>query len=461
MHTCESALPVHPPGEPPARLEAHHVALLNGVRTGPDWSTALRFAFGQRLFALGFGRAGAARAWYRRYEWTQTRRQLGTLGALRALAKRPARIAREAWRAANTHGPAVRQLHGTAMWSQWLQMLWLGLRRGLDPESYYRFWLFRSDRRRRAHKYIQQHEAGLLYRVLAVREAMDDFYVTEDKRLFERWCREHSIPSVRTVAEFDNGGLVSTTPFVALPGRDLFSKPADSFGGAGAQRWRYSSSGCWYGTDGQVYDRSTLLDALAAQSRGRAMVLQVCLENDPRVAHLTSGALCTVRIITIRPPDGEPELVCAVYRMATGGSSTDNFSGAGLAAPVNLGNGRLGAAVRADPRLVIAPVARHPDTGAAIEGTSLVWWREAGALALRAHSSLRAMACVGWDVALTSAGPVLVEANWAPGARLAQAPSGVPLGETNFMRYLDAHLRRSFSRDPRSAVRDPQAAVAS
>jgi hypothetical protein len=419
------------------------------VRTGPDWRAAIRFAIAQRLFGLGFGRAGAVRAWYRRYEWTQTRRHLGTLGALRALVKRPARIIREAWRAAEMHGPAVRQLHGTSIWAQRLQILWLGLRRGLDPESYYRFSLFRRDRRRFAHKYIQQHEAGLLYRVLAVRDAMDDFYVTEDKRLFERWCREHAIPSVHTVAEFDNGVLIPPTPFVTLPGRDLFSKPVDSFGGAGAQRWRYSSGRVWYGTDGQVYDRSTLLDSLAAQSRGCAIVLQVCLENDRRLMQLTSGALCTIRIVTVRPPDGEPELVCAVYRMATGGNSTDNFSIAGLAAPVSLRDGRLGGAVRSDPRLVIAPVARHPDTGAAIEGTSLPWWHEAKALALAAHTKLRAMACVGWDVALTSAGPVLVEANWAPGARLAQAPSGVPLGETNFMRYLDAHMRRSFSRDPR------------
>ncbi len=426
------------------------MAVLSDVCTGPGRATALRFAVEQRLFGFGFGRAGAVRAWHRRYEWAQTRRQLGTLGALRALAKRPARIAREAWRAANTHGPAVREVHGTSVWAQRFQMLWLGLHHGLDPESYYRFWLFRTERRRRAHKYIQQHEAGLLYRVLAVRDALDDFHLTEDKRLFEQWCRRHAIPSVHTVAEFENGAAAGAASFATLPGRDLFSKPVDGFGGTGAQRWRYASSGTWYGTDGQVYDRTTLRDALAAQSRGGAIVLQVCLENDPRLGHLTTGALCTARIVTIRAPEGEPELVCAVFRMATGGNSTDNFSGAGIAAPIDLGNGRLGAAVCSDPRLVIARVARHPDTGAAIEGTSLPWWREAEALALRAHAKLRAMACVGWDVALTGAGPILVEANWAPGARLAQAPSGLPLGETNFMRYLDAHLRRSFSRDRRS-----------
>ena len=455
MHTCESASYRRPlAAEAPARLEADNVALLGRVCSGPGRAAALRFEIEQRLFGLGFGRAGAARAWYRRYDWIQTRRRLGTPRAFIALLKWPARVVREAWRASAIHGPAVRDVHGTALGTQRLHMVWLGLRRGLDPESYYRFWLFRPERRRHAEQYVQQHEAGLLYRVLAVREAMHEFYITDDKRLFERWCREQALPTVRTIAEFADGAIVSPGGLVTLPPGDLFSKPAASFGGAGARRWRYTGRGTWQSSDGEACDRTALLDALADQSRGVGMLLQECLENDPRVAHLSSGALSTVRLVTIRPPDGEPELVCGVYRMATGASSTDNFSIAGIAAPVDLQTGRLGAGVRSDPRLVVAPVATHPDTGASIAGTCLPWWAEAKALALDAHGRFDAIACVGWDIALTSAGPVLVEANWAPGARLAQAPSGLPLGATNFMRYLDAHMKRTFSRGPRSVVRD-------
>ena len=447
MHTCESVSHrLQRPADAPARLEVHNVAILAPVHSGPGRWAARRFAIEQRLFGFGFGRSGAVRAWYRRYDWLQTRERLGTAGALRAVIKGPARVARGAWRAVAMHGPAVKALHGTSLWSQRLQITWLGLRHGLDAESYYRFWLFRPERRRRADKYIQQHEAGLIYRVLAVREAMDDFYLTHDKRRFERWCHEQAIPTVPVLAEFDDGALVPESLSAPLPAEDLFSKPIDSYGGEGARRWMYSGSSVWRATDGESYTPSALLDALAAQSRGGGVMLQRCVENDPAVAHLSSGALCTARIVTIRPPDGEPELVCAVYRMATGGHSTDNFSIAGLAAAVDLETGRLGPAVRSDPRVIVAPVTEHPDTGATIAGTLLPGWQDAKALALTAHRRLPAIACVGWDVALTPEGPMLIESNYAPGARLAQAPSGIPLGDTNFMCYLDAHMRRSFER---------------
>jgi hypothetical protein len=430
----------------PARLEVANVALLSDVSTGPGKRASFRFEIEQRLFGLGFGRAASARAWYRRYEWTELRRRLGLVGMFLALAKRPARVIRESLKDVAAHGQAVRDAYGVPIWKQRAQLCWLGFRYGLDGESYYRFWLFRRDRRRQAGKYIQQHEAGLLYRVLAVRDAMDDFRITEDKRRFAAWCEEQGLPTARVLAEFTGGACVRLSVPGGIPERDLFSKPIDGFGGAGAQRWSYTGRERWKGTDGREYDERALVDALAKQSETGAVLLQVCIANDPAIRHLTSGALCTARMMTIRPPAGRPELACAVFRMPTGGQSTDNFSIAGLAAAVDIASGRLGAGVKSDPRLIIAPVEKHPDTGATLDGNYLPWWSEAKTLVIDAHDRLKAMACVGWDVALTPSGPVLIEANWAPGARLAQAPSGIPLGATNFMRYLDQHMRRSFAR---------------
>jgi Sugar-transfer associated ATP-grasp len=79
----------------------------------------------------------------------------------------------------------------------------------------------------------------------------------------------------------------------------------------------------------------------------------------------------------------------------------------------------------------------HPDTGKKVDGLQLPDWAAAVNLCLRAHESLETCPAVGWDVAFTEQGPVLVEGNLPFGIELAQFVSGIPLLTTAFLR---AHL---------------------
>jgi hypothetical protein len=282
---------------------------------------------------------------------------------------------------------------------------------------------------------------------LAVREALGEFRITEDKRVFEAWCATHGFPAARGIAEFGDGRLLTLrTGSERLPEADLFSKPVDKYGGEGARRWRYLGNDRWASDAGEALDGNSLLAALTEQSRGGSVLLQRCIVNHPAAAALSSGALCTVRIVTARLPGALPELMRAAFRMPTGGSSTDNYSQGGIVAAVDLESGHLGTAVRSHPQLVAIDIERHPDTGTAFRGYQLPDWEAARGLVLRAHEQMRDIACVGWDVALTPSGPVLIEANFAPGVTTLQTPFDTPLGDTPYMRYMDAHLRRSFSR---------------
>jgi hypothetical protein len=425
------------------RLDAHKVRQL-AVRTGPGPLTTLRFAVTQRIIAGTGGAAASLRAWYRRYLFAQERRDLGTARAILAVLKTPARVARTAWRDVRAFGPAARDRYGVSLLTQYRQLAWLALFRGINTDSYYRYQLFRADRRRQAHQFIQSVEIAALYRVLVVREAMDDFVVTEDKGVFERWCREHDLPTPAVLAEFEGGHPLSAGG-AALPDRDLFSKLADGYGGAGARRWTMVAPGLWTADDGVVRDRHSLFMALARQSEGGRVILQERVENHPALRGFSSGALCTARILTSRAPDGAPELARAAFRMPVGDSSTDNYSQGGIAAAVDE-HGRLGTAVQAHERLIGVEVLAHPDSGVAFAGFQLPEWSAAAALAIRAHSQLTRIACVGWDVALTIEGPVLIEGNFAPGVKSMQMPFAAPLSATNYLAHIDAHLRRSFAR---------------
>lgn len=429
-------------------LEPNLAHALGRVRAGPDARTAARFAAAQ--FVLGGGRSDVAalRAWSRRHWWASTVQRRGRAGAVLALLKTPARLARDAALAVRTYGPACEAVHGVSPRAQYARLLWLSLTRGVIAESFYDFWLFRPERRRRARQYLQWHEAAVLYRVLAAREAADDFAVLEDKRRFAGWCHEHGLPTAPVLAEFRDGAPVVPDGSLALPERDLFSKPTDQYGGAGIRRWRHVGAGQWVEHDtGVAHSGEALLAALAAQSRAGPVIVQPALANHAAVRPLAPEALCTLRLLTARAPDGAPEVTLATFRTGSGGSASDNFSSGGIAVSVDLASGRLRRGVRRDERQMIVSVDAHPDTGVAFEGFALPQWEEAKTLALAAHARLRAMAFVGWDVAFTDAGLVLLEGNFNPGVRIVQAGWGVPLGETNYLRYLDAHLRRSFARD--------------
>ena len=434
------------------RLRVHELQLPAGFATGPGLGARVRFAVGQTVLGLGLDGVRPIRAWHRRFRWAGLRRRYGLLGAVRWVAAEPVRALNDARAAVAEHGATCRDRFGVPLATQRRQLLGLNLAYGTETATYYQFQLFRPERRRHAGAYVQQHETATFYRVLAYRDAPDDFLILEDKRRFEQWCAAHALPCTRTLAELHDGAVAdpaaARAALQAHAGYELFSKLVDGKGGAGAHRWRWHEGGRggWVDPDGRVLDADALLATLAERSREAPLLLQECLVNHPALAPVATEVLCTARLITARPPDGEPSLVGTCFRTGAGDGSTDNFSQGGIAVAVDAATGRLGTAVRALSAVIVDPIERHPVSGAAFAGVVLPDWDRAVALARRAHAALPRIGFVGWDVALTARGPVLVEGNLSPGTRLAQAPSGEPLGRTALPALLDAHLRRSYAR---------------
>jgi glutathione synthase/RimK-type ligase-like ATP-grasp enzyme len=134
-----------------------------------------------------------------------------------------------------------------------------------------------------------------------------------------------------------------------------------------------------------------------------------------------AGSLNTIRILSVIPRDGAPVVAAAMHRFgaaATGG--VDNFSAGGVVARVDLATGRLDRAARIGQANRLLWSEAHPETGARIAGVGVPHWPAVHALVQRLCALLPFLTYVGWDIAMTGEGPVVIEGNARPSLRFFQ-----------------------------------------
>ncbi len=116
-------------------------------------------------------------------------------------------------------------------------------------------------------------------------------------------------------------------------------------------------------------------------------------------------------------------MLIANLRMGLGKTAVDNVSAGGIAPAIDVGFGRLSPAIR---RQVDRPVyARHPVTGAQIEGSVLPMWSEARALCERAAALFPFYCLVAVDVAFGKDAPIVVEMGASPDEMQVECGGGV------------------------------------
>ncbi len=318
-------------------------------------------------------------------------------------------------------GPRTKHACGVGLWRQFTQLYRLALRLNLTTNSYYRFRLWRPENYARAEQYLQVHEAPQLMHLLGDNTEAE---VLLDKPRFFAAARKHSLPVAEVLAAFRPGGEATWySREGVLPQQDLFIKRADQWMGLGAERWEHQpTADCWQ-SSGRRLTAAQLVDHCRDLSSAGAVILQPRLRNHPALEPFSNGALCTLRVLTYRIPDYGSGVLSTTWRMPAGDGIIDNFSGGGIAAGVTP-SGVLRQAITKDA--AGGSFDRHPDTGQPITGTHLPMFREMVDLAETAHERFTEPYLVGWDVACTPAGCILLEGNWIWGIDAVQIPHDQP-----------------------------------
>ena len=151
-------------------------------------------------------------------------------------------------------------------------------------------------------------------------------------------------------------------------------------------------------------------------------VLEEPLAQHEQMARLHPQSVNTLRIVTDRVGD-TVHIAYIVLKIGRGGSFCDNSGQGGVICRVDAGSGKI-CSVATDDYFEIFET--HPDTGIRFEGYRLPMVPEAIALAKRAALVVPEIRHVGWDVAITPQGPVLIEGNDYPGTDLCQLAPHYP-----------------------------------
>jgi hypothetical protein len=328
------------------------------------------------------------------------------------------------------NGAVVRRRDDKGLLRQFADQIRLYFTAGVLPPWYYIFRLYNVQEEAGAYLQRSETKAGI-YPLLrrGVRTELND------KKLFADFCEESGVPCVPYLLYLDGSEVPAS-----LPDCDLFVKPASGRGGRGAERWDRGAAGQFIGVDGQRISAGALLQHLKVRSESCAIIVQRRIVPHSTLANLTSGALPTVRVTTCLDERGEPEVVGGVFRMAIGGNRTvDNLHAGGIASSVGLDDGSLSSASDLGMNAKLGWLDHHPDTRARITGRRLPLWIDTKALAIRAHRSFADRVLVGWDIAITDDGPVIVEGNSSPDLDILQR-FGTPICNSRFGDLLAWHL---------------------
>lgn len=137
------------------------------------------------------------------------------------------------------------------------------------------------------------------------------------------------------------------------------------------------------------------------------------IKQHEKINKIHGNCVNTIRIISLITMEKNIEIICAFMRFGVGSGVVDNASSGGFYVGINLDNGTLKQSGRYMLEYGGREIFTHPNSGFKLEGFKIPFFKEACKEVIKAVKVIPDR-FIGWDIAITQNGPVIVEANWGP-----------------------------------------------
>jgi hypothetical protein len=266
----------------------------------------------------------------------------------------------------------------------------------------------------------------------------------DNKLVFHHYFRSLGLPLASIFGVFDadlgrttDGESLRTEADLArflhrLPESGFVFKPVEGMRGHQVQVLvgpAPDDRGTYLSLSGERFDAARLIaPASAPEGEHRIFLIEERIRPHPELAELIGPTLCTVRVLTVVGRDGAPSIVGSVFKLQPKPVGVDQLLYGALGCWVDPETGALGPGRNRDH---LGSTTVVPGTDRSFVGYRLPCWGQVKELALTAAAGFPWARAIGWDIAISDRGPILIEGNerWSPSLVQIPAPHGLMDGE--------------------------------
>lgn len=190
-------------------------------------------------------------------------------------------------------------------------------------------------------------------------------------------------------------------------------------------------------------------------------IVEECIKQHSKLDEINPHSINSIRIITFLCTNGDVELIGAMLRTSSSTFHVDNFTLGGVVVGIDLNNGRLkkegfvcflsqlnfkefksSLGIKSISKSIedmrnkglLSPgkiFLRHPVSQTKFLNFQLPYWDDLKKMVIKGQKEFNHMKSIGWDIAVTPEGPVIIEANQTWGTVGMQATNRGLLTEKN------------------------------
>lgn len=318
--------------------------------------------------------------------------------------------------------------YGSSRVSAFFKILRFTRKTKMRPREALGYGAFSSDARPYS-DYLSKRTCSVLQSRL---NPQDWFWVTEDKGIFQSLCDARAIPAPRCLALLfrDSPGVSSGRP--VLPTKSAWGEVISQFDleNVVIKPCRHS-----YGRGllvpsvhvGLIEVGNTKFESVQELANYMfdlpeltSWIIQERIKSHPELSGFSGTKhLQTMRIYTHVDRYGNIFVVDAFLKVIGGDAAIDNFQHGSLGnfiAPIDINSGQLKCGITRSSDMRWSRLDVHPKTKRKFQEFTIPLWEDAKELVVKSAEHFKPIRVLGWDVAITQNGPVVIEANirWDP-----------------------------------------------